>query len=293
LKVNILYFICFIIVQVDGKKKRAAKEEDVYIPSSDDEEEEDFSSETEDEEEGADNNDFKSNIEETDDGSNSDESGAEENENSANAERQVALLKDKLEKEKGKKKASPPKRKVTPIKIKELAKKAKLMEKEKQKTPRKKKDVQVQPMDTSVQPSTSAQASVAPTTNGQQPQQGENEKEFDVNSLSDKKKTREAPVFNDKNLDYNLFQNAPENVISKKIKISSNVIMTCRMIDGSEGRKTASSFMQDYAALSFLRKTKDEKAFEFNLPLNLAPNIMEALKLIMNDNPKFFQKYTN
>jgi len=86
-----------------------------------------------------------------------------------------------------------------------------------------------------------------------------------------------------------LFSDDPDNVVSKKIKIAKNVILQCSMIDGNDKGKNAA--FQDYAALSFLRKTKDEKAFEFNLPLGLAPNIIEALKLIINDNPKFFHKY--
>jgi hypothetical protein len=217
-----------------------------------------------------------------------------------------------LEGEKAKKKAAPTKRKVTPLKIRELAaKKQKLekakVEKEKPKTtPRKKSTLASQkhlPMDVSpstsgvvVQPQSSGVVVHAqpPSSTNDQVQQGaqQGEKQFDPSTLLDKKK-REGPVFNDKNLDYNLYCNDPDNVVSKKIKISNNVIMTCRMIDGSEGRKTAAAYSYDYAALSFLRKTKDEKAFEFNLPLNLAPNIIEAIKLIINDNPKFFQKYLN
>jgi hypothetical protein len=131
----------------------------------------------------------------------------------------------------------------------------------------------------------------APQQNGQQNGQG-GEKQFDVSTLDKKKVTREAPVFNDKNLDYNLFSSDPDNVISKKIKIASNVIVTCRMMEGNDGRKTANAYeFPPYAALSFLRKTKNEMAFEFNLPLVLAPKIIEALKLMMNDNPKFFSKH--
>lgn len=219
-----------------------------------------------------------------------------------------------MEVEKAKKKAGPTKRKVTPIKIRELAAKKQKVEKakvEKEKpktTPRKKSTPASQkhlplPMDVSpstsgvvVQPQSSGVVVHAqpPSSGNDQVHQGvqQGEKQFDPSTLLDKKK-REGPVFNDKNLDYNLYCNDPDNVVSKKIKISNNVIMTCRMIDGSEGRKTAAVYSYDYAALSFLRKTKDEKAFEFNLPLNLAPNIIEAIKLIINDNPKFFQKYLN
>lgn len=189
-------------------------------------------------------------------------------------------------------------RKVTPIKIKDLAMataaKRQKVQKEKPKNPKKtnpknkSKAEKDEPMDLS-KPSTSAQnvANITATLSGSQNQQGE-EKSFDV-GIIEKKKTREAPLFNDKNLDYNLFSNDPDNVVSKKIKISSNVIVQCKMIDGLEKGKNAT--FQDYAALSFLRKTKDEKAFEFNLPLGLATNIIEALKLIINDNPKFFKKY--
>ena len=53
----------------------------------------------------------------------------------------------------------------------------------------------------------------------------------------------------------------------------------------------AGGLSYDYAALTFLRKIQNQKAFEFNLPLSLAPNIIEALKLIMKDNPKFFKKH--
>ena len=105
-----------------------------------------------------------------------------------------------------------------------------------------------------------------------------------------KSKKKEPPVFNDKNLDYNLFNDAPENVVPKKIKISNTVLVTCKMIDAITGGASG-GLSYDYAALTFLRKIQNQKAFEFNLPLSLAPNIIEALKLIMKDNPKFFKKH--
>lgn len=111
------------------------------------------------------------------------------------------------------------------------------------------------------------------------------EKDTDVK----KSKKRETPVFNDKNLDYNLFNDAPENVMARKIKISNTVLVTCKMIDAITGGATG-GLSYDYAALTFMRKIQNQKAFEFNLPLSLAPNIIEALKLIMKDNPKFFKR---
>ena len=299
--------IKIFLVQVDGKKKKRSAKDEIF-PSSDEEAE--VYSETEDEEEavkGAQkkvvDNDYRPDSETDDDGTDSEQSGEEDEECViTNAERASALLKEKNAAQTQKEKKEPKKnenKKVTPIKIKELAMasaaKRQKIEKEKPKTPKKtnpKKKSKVEkdePMDLS-RPSTSAQNNgdgVMGTISGPQNQQGE-EKSFDV-GIIEKKKTREAPIFNDKNLDYNLFSNDPDNVVSKKIKISSNVIVQCKMIDGLEKGKNAT--FQDYAALSFLRKTKDEKAFEFNLPLGLATNIIEALKLIINDNPKFFKKY--
>lgn len=42
---------------------------------------------------------------------------------------------------------------------------------------------------------------------------------------NNKKSKREAPTFNDKNVDYNLYSNDPDNVVTRKIKVSSNVIV--------------------------------------------------------------------
>lgn len=220
-------------------------------------------------------------------------------------------MKEKIKIEKEKKAQKAQKRKVTPIKIKELMIKKQKMEKPKTtRKPQPKKTVvgvqQQQPMDLSITPtsnatppaSSSGYASNTLNPANQANQQVQavggqsqgNEKMFDSSVIAEKKKGREGPVFNDKNLDYNLFNNDPDNVVAKKIKISQNVIVQCSMVDGSEKGRNAA--FQDYAALSFLRKTKDEKAFEFNLPLGLAPNIIEALKLIIQDNPKFFHKFS-
>lgn len=101
-----------------------------------------------------------------------------------------------------------------------------------------------------------------------------------------KKEKKEAAVFNDKNVDYNLYHEAPENVATKKIKISSNVILMCKMIEATGDQK---GLTYDYAALTISRKTKNGKAYEFNLPLTIAPNLIKGINLIMQDNKHFFQ----
>ena len=99
------------------------------------------------------------------------------------------------------------------------------------------------------------------------------------------KKKGETPLFSDKNCDVDLFHSSPTNVIPRRIKISNNMIVTCRLIDQAEGK----TFTYDYAAITFQRRTGGEKMFEFVIPLNLAPRIIEALRIIVNENHKFFQ----
>jgi len=94
--------------------------------------------------------------------------------------------------------------------------------------------------------------------------------------------------YNDKNVDYNLYNEAPENIKNVKIKISSNLVMLCRMIEATG--TTAQSLNYDYAALSFVRQSKNGRAYEYNVQLSSAPAIMKGISLIMKQNPKFFDK---
>jgi hypothetical protein len=114
------------------------------------------------------------------------------------------------------------------------------------------------------------------------------EKSFDDDKKGKKVTKKEPALFNDKNLDYNLIENDANNVISRKIKVSNNLLITCKMIEGSGEGKGGLTY--DYAALTFQRKTKDEKSFDFNMPLSLCPSIIRALTHIIEDNPKFFSK---
>jgi hypothetical protein len=111
-----------------------------------------------------------------------------------------------------------------------------------------------------------------------------------VDKTEENKKTSNVSVeYNDKNVDYNLYNEAPEHIKNLKIKISSNVIMLCRMIEATGN--TSQGLTYDYAALSFVRQSKNGKAYEFNLPLNLAPSILKGITLLIKQNPKFFDKH--
>jgi len=101
---------------------------------------------------------------------------------------------------------------------------------------------------------------------------------------SKKSSKKEMPAFSDKNVDYDLFNNSASNVIPRRIKISSNLVVTSRMVEQTESK----NITNDYPAITFQRKTAGEKMFEFILPLGLVPKIMEAMNIIMKDNTKFF-----
>ena len=104
-----------------------------------------------------------------------------------------------------------------------------------------------------------------------------------------KKRKGEALVFSDKNCDVDLFHTSPNNVVPKRVKVSNNMIVTCRSVEQTEqGRGLA----YDFAAITFQRKTGTNKMFEFMMPMNLAPRIIDALQYIVEENHKFFQPET-
>lgn len=99
------------------------------------------------------------------------------------------------------------------------------------------------------------------------------------------KKKPELPAFTDKDVDIDLFHSSPTNVVPVKIKVSSNLIVSCRNVDQAESK----NITYDYAAVTIQRKTGNDKMFEFIMPLSLTPRIISAMKLIMRENTKFFE----
>lgn len=121
----------------------------------------------------------------------------------------------------------------------------------------------------------------------------ENEVEGDENNkktAEGDKKSAKLVEFNDKNVDYNLYNEAPEHIKQMKVKLSSNILMFSRMIEATSG-PTSQGLSYDYAALSFQRNTRTGKAYEFNLPLALAPTVIKGIQFLIKNNPKFFEKY--
>lgn len=119
------------------------------------------------------------------------------------------------------------------------------------------------------------------------------EKKHEPIQMGDKKenetkemKKKEFTIFNSNNADIDLFHSSPNNVVARKIKVSTNLMVTCRMIDQTESKGNIS---YDYAAMTFQRENANKQMFEIVMPLGLAPRIITAMKIIMDENKKFFK----
>lgn len=94
---------------------------------------------------------------------------------------------------------------------------------------------------------------------------------------------RQYPVFPEKNVDYNFVSNSTQNVVVRSCQIATNIILQCKNIEINQNGQC-----YDYASLTFSRKTKNGKSFEYNIPLSLAPVLIQAVEQIIKDNAKFF-----
>lgn len=95
---------------------------------------------------------------------------------------------------------------------------------------------------------------------------------------------KETQGFGDMEVDLDLYHSAPSNVVPMRIKLANNLILTCKNLDQKDTK-----IAYDYAALTFQRRTGQDKIFEFNLPMSITPRLMSALKAICTKNHKFFK----
>jgi hypothetical protein len=100
---------------------------------------------------------------------------------------------------------------------------------------------------------------------------------------SGEKKVKEYPVFDERNVDYNYVKNSSSVVVQRRCQVTDNIILHCKNIE-----ITTAGVKHDYASLTFSRKTKTGKSFDYNLPLKIAPILVEAIQQIINDNSKYF-----
>jgi hypothetical protein len=107
-------------------------------------------------------------------------------------------------------------------------------------------------------------------------------------SCKDKKPSSSSPAKRRKK-DYDLFDDSDvkidmsnENIKSQKIKLTSNLLIECRTIVVDEPDKKKFS----YPGIVFIRKMKDDKCFEFNIPLAIASRVVNAIEIMTNDKNK-------
>ena len=91
-----------------------------------------------------------------------------------------------------------------------------------------------------------------------------------------KKKKRVAEMFDDSNVKIDM---SNENIKPQKIKLTSNLLIECRNIVVDEPGKKKFA----YPGIVFIRKMKDDKCFEFNIPLAIASRVISAIEIMMND----------
>ncbi len=99
-------------------------------------------------------------------------------------------------------------------------------------------------------------------------------------------KERDEILWNESNCDVDLDDHAASNVHYRKIKISNNLILSCKMISHLENKNLHS----DYAALVFSRKTNRDKMFNFLVDMRVTERLIKALQIIIEENPVFFNR---
>lgn len=93
-------------------------------------------------------------------------------------------------------------------------------------------------------------------------------------------------MFNDKNCDVDLYEHDPDKIISKKIRINNSLIMSCKNMTINSPNGT----QYDYPTITFAKKMRDGKSFDFHVNLSAGPQMIKALHQMIDANPIYFGK---
>ena len=95
-----------------------------------------------------------------------------------------------------------------------------------------------------------------------------------VNSSRKRKSAFEDVDFDDLSVDIDL---SSDNISHQRIKLASNLLLESRIVEVKEdnGKKYS------YPALVFIRRVKDKKVFEFNVPTVLSSKLCEAIRTLV------------
>jgi hypothetical protein len=140
--------------------------------------------------------------------------------------------------------------------------------------PPQKEKVKKEKSKTAAQAPVKAKASIAPKP--------EKRKHCKDKKTSAKRK-RKAEMFDDSNVKIDM---SNDNIKPQKIKLTSNLLIECRTIVVDEPDKKKFS----YPGIVFIRKMKDDKCFEFNIPLAIASRVISAIEIMTNEKNNFKKK---
>jgi len=97
---------------------------------------------------------------------------------------------------------------------------------------------------------------------------------------------REPKLFNDKNIDIDLYDSDPDKIVAKKIRLNNSVLLLCKTME----TVTSTGAKQDWAAMILEKRMKDDKCYDFNMSLALVPTLIKGLEKIVQSNPQYFKK---
>lgn len=91
-----------------------------------------------------------------------------------------------------------------------------------------------------------------------------------------KSRKRKGDLFDDLKVDIDM---SCDKLDSKRVRISQNLILEAKMVEVKD-EKTKKNY--SYPAIVFLRKVKDGKIFEFNVPIILASKLCDAINTVIH-----------
>jgi hypothetical protein len=105
-------------------------------------------------------------------------------------------------------------------------------------------------------------------------------------SKKTKKGVKEYPSFTNSDCDSDYTGDGIKNLTYHKAKITGTINMICHVFDGSKIKNYQGS---EFAAITFQKKTKDDKSYELTIPLERGFNIIRAIDRFAELNPTIFK----
>jgi hypothetical protein len=105
-------------------------------------------------------------------------------------------------------------------------------------------------------------------------------------SRKQKRGAKDYPAFTNSDCDSDYTGDGIKNLTYHKAKITNSINMICHVFDGSMIKNYQGS---EFAAITFQKKTKDDKSYELTIPLDRGFNIIRAINRFVELNPDIFK----